>query len=73
MPTYDILATYPELENILLKLQGTINVEVMQRMNYIADDLMVEPTRVAEEFLKENNYFEEKEPYVEPVGKGGQV
>lgn len=73
VPTYDILATYPELENILLKLQGTINVEVMQRMNYIADDLMVEPTRVAEEFLKENNYFEEKEPYVEPVGKGGQV
>ncbi|WP_347298299.1 osmoprotectant ABC transporter substrate-binding protein [Dolosigranulum savutiense] len=72
VPTYEILETHPELENILLKLHEAIDVELMQRMNYIADDLMIEPTRVAEEFLKENNYFEEKAPYVEPIGKGGQ-
>jgi len=66
----DILAAHPELSDILLKLEGTINDETMQQLNYIADDMLLEPATVAEMFLEENNYFEDKEPYVEPVAEG---
>lgn len=67
-----ILEAYPELDDILLKMEGTISTEMMQQLNFIADDYLLEPATVAEEFLLENNYFEDKEPYVEPVNKEGE-
>lgn len=67
-----ILEEYPELDDILLKMEGTIPTELMQQLNFIADDYLLEPATVAEEFLIENNYFEDKEPYVEPVDREGE-
>ncbi|MCZ0717879.1 osmoprotectant ABC transporter substrate-binding protein [Aerococcus kribbianus] len=67
---HEILAEYPELDNILMKLEGTISDEDMQRLNYTSDEYLLEPKTVATKFLEENNYFEDKEPYVEPVEKG---
>lgn len=67
-----ILEAYPELDDILLKMEGTISTEMMQQLNFIADDYLLEPATVAEEFLIENNFFEDKEPYVEPVNKEGE-
>lgn len=64
---FDILEEYPELDKILLKLEGQIPTELMQQLNFISDDFLLEPATVAEQFLKENNYFEDVEPYVEPV------
>lgn len=72
VPTYDILEAHPQLENVLLKLEGTIDNELMQTLNFISDDMMVEPVTVATKFLEEHNYFEDKEPFVEPIDKGGQ-
>lgn len=57
--TNEVLENYPELEEILLKLEGTISEEQMQKMNYEADNNLKEPQVVAEEFLQDNNYFED--------------
>lgn len=59
LATNEVLETHPELEEILLKLEGTITDEQMQEMNYEADNNLKEPQVVAEEFLQENNYFED--------------
>lgn len=64
---YEILEAHPELDDVLLKLEDTIDEETMRQLNYLADDYLLEPATVADMFLEENNYFEEKEPYVEPV------
>lgn len=64
----EVLEDYPELENILLKLEEQISPEQMQELNYIADDLLIEPAIVAQRFLEANNYFENVEPYVEVQG-----
>jgi len=56
----DLLEKHPELRGILQKLSGKISTEKMQELNYEADGKMKEPAIVAEEFLKENNYFEEE-------------
>lgn len=64
----DLLADYPQLEDIFLKLEDQISPAQMQELNYIADDMLIEPTIVAREFLKANNYFEDAEPFVEPEG-----
>ena len=40
----------------------------MQELNYIADDMLIEPAIVAQKFLEANNYFENVEPYVEVQG-----
>lgn len=58
LATNEILDTYPELEDILLSMEGMISEEQMQKMNYEADNNLKEPQVVAEEFLKENDYFE---------------
>lgn len=55
-----ILKEYPELNGILLKLEGSISTEKMQEMNYTADNDLLEPKTVAQKFLKENNFFENK-------------
>lgn len=53
-----ILDEYPELSTILEKLSGKISTETMQKLNYQADNNLMEPKTVAENFLRENNYFE---------------
>ena len=59
--TKEILEAYPELEAILLKLEDTLTDELMQAMNYEVDNDLVEAQTVAQTFLEENNYFEDKE------------
>lgn len=55
-----LLKDTPGLEEALNKLAGTIDTEKMQQLNYEADNDLVEPSVVAERFLKENHYFEGK-------------
>jgi len=64
---HEILDAHPELDDILLKLENSISEETMRELNYLADDYLLEPATVADMFLEENNYFEDKDPYVEPV------
>lgn len=74
LATEAILKEYPDLEKVLLKLQDTISTELMQKMNFISDDGLVEPKVVAKEFLEDNAFFEDKEPYLEPAEeKGGDL
>lgn len=49
----DTLKKYPELDPIINKLTGIINDEVMRGLNYKVDKLGMQPSKVAEEFLKE--------------------
>ncbi|MGO5053499.1 osmoprotectant ABC transporter substrate-binding protein [Lachnospiraceae bacterium LCP25S3_G4] len=68
-PSYDaspvvtkrLLQKYPELETILLKLEGEISSETMQYLNRISDEQKVEPSVIANQFLEEHNYFEGKD------------
>ncbi|MBM7711003.1 osmoprotectant ABC transporter substrate-binding protein [Enterococcus xiangfangensis] len=53
------LKKYPELKPILLKLQGTIDTETMQQLNYESDNELIEPKIVAQRFLEKHNFFEE--------------
>ena len=55
-----VLKNTPGLEEALNKLGNTISTEKMQQLNYEADNNLVEPSVVAERFLKENPYFEGK-------------
>lgn len=57
--TEEILNKYPGLKTTLSKLTGKITTETMQNLNYQADNNLTEPSIVAENFLIENNYFEE--------------
>ena len=54
----DLLKKYPELKPTMQKLEGKISTTKMQELNYKADGQGQEPAVVAEEFLKEHNYFE---------------
>lgn len=56
----EMLETYPELDKVLGKLSGKITTETMQKLNYEADNNLLEPEIVAERFLQKNHYFEEK-------------
>jgi len=55
----DVLKKYPEIRDITKRLHGAISTETMQKLNYQADVELMNPRQVAEEFLKEHNYFEE--------------
>jgi len=55
----EIVEKYPEAEEAILKLVGQISSETMQELNRQADEDLDEPSKVAENFLKENNYFED--------------
>lgn len=57
--TNELLEEYPEVGDILEKMEGKIPTETMQELNYEADGEGKEPAIVAEEFLEEHNYFEE--------------
>lgn len=55
-----LLEAKPEVKKVIEKLVGEISTEQMQKLNYEADNNLVEPAIVAERFLEENNYFEAK-------------
>ncbi|MGM9902703.1 glycine betaine/carnitine/choline ABC transporter [Enterococcus sp. 10A9_DIV0425] len=55
-----LLKNTPGLAEALQKLGNTISTEKMQQLNYEADNNLIEPSVVAERFLKENLYFEGK-------------
>ncbi|MFK4566581.1 osmoprotectant ABC transporter substrate-binding protein [Enterococcus sp. UD-01] len=55
-----ILKKYPELNDVLEKLSGKISTETMQKLNYQADNDLMEPETVAQNFLKEHHFFEDK-------------
>lgn len=67
--TNEIRARYPDLDKVMAKLAGAISNEEMQRLNFTADNYLLEPSTVAKEWLLRHNYFEDKEPYLEPVRK----
>lgn len=71
--SFEVLENYPELELIFKKLEGTIDERVMQELNYTSDKFLLEPKIVAVDWLEENNYFEEAEPFLEPVESEGLV
>lgn len=52
-----ILKAYPKLNGILEKLEGKIDTKTMQQLNYKADNDLIEPEVVAQDFLKEHDYF----------------
>lgn len=52
-----LLKDTPGLAEALTKLSNTISTEKMQQLNYETDNNLVEPSVVAERFLKENQYF----------------
>lgn len=58
--TKDLLRKFPDMETILLKLEGEITTSTMQELNRLSDDEHLEPYTVAEQFLIEHNYFENK-------------
>ena len=43
----------------LNKLAGQIDTQTMQKLNFISDNDLIEPSVVAKDFLEEHNYFEE--------------
>ncbi|MGN7476310.1 osmoprotectant ABC transporter substrate-binding protein [Solibacillus silvestris] len=53
----ELLEEKPEVKKALKLLVGKISTEEMQRLNFLADNNLIEPAIVADEFLKENNYF----------------
>ena len=53
----ELLEKKPELRKALQRLVGKISTEEMQRLNFLADNNLIEPAVVAEEFLKEHDYF----------------
>ena len=54
-----IVEKYPEVEEAIMKLVGQIPSETMQELNRQADEDLEMPAKVAENFLKKNNYFED--------------
>ncbi|MEK3766032.1 osmoprotectant ABC transporter substrate-binding protein [Solibacillus sp. FSL K6-4121] len=61
LATNEILEAKPELRGILQRLVGKISTDKMQELNYLADNNLMEPSVVAENFLIENNYFSNEE------------
>ncbi|MGY3777575.1 osmoprotectant ABC transporter substrate-binding protein [Isobaculum melis] len=53
------LKEHPGLEEVINKLNGKITTEEMQKLNYRADNDLVEPAIVAKEFLVEHHYFDD--------------
>lgn len=54
-----LLTQHPELKKALERLAGKITTEEMQKLNYQADNNLIEPSVVAKEFLQKHDYFEE--------------
>src|SRR5699024_666792 len=60
----EVLEEYPEIKDITKRLANQISTEEMQELNYKADVERVNPKKVAEEFLEENDYFEDSKEEV---------
>lgn len=56
----EVLRKYPDLTDILNRLNGKISTETMQRLNNEADGDLIEPQIVAKKFLEEHHYFREE-------------
>lgn len=56
----ELLRDYPDLEALLHRLDGKIDLETMQKLNFEVDDKLLEPAVVAKNFLEERNYFREE-------------
>lgn len=55
-----LLKESPEVKDAIAKLAGKIDTEQMQKLNYEADNNLVEPSIVAQSFLADHNYFEKE-------------
>ena len=55
----ELLDEVPEMDSILNKLAGQIDTQTMQRLNFLSDNDLIEPSIVAKDFLEEHHYFEE--------------
>lgn len=54
-----VLEKYPKIKDITKRLGNQITTEQMQELNHQADVKNMSPKTIAEQFLKENNYFED--------------
>lgn len=61
----ETLEKHPKIQDVMEKLSGQISTEKMQELNYKADVKLMNPRKVAKEFLESNNYFMNE-------SKGGQ-
>ncbi len=52
-----LLEEKPEVKKAIERLVGKISTETMQQLNYLSDNNLIEPAVVAEQFLKEHDYF----------------
>lgn len=53
----ETLEKHPKIQDVMEKLSGQISTEKMQELNYNADVKLMNPRKVAKEFLESNNYF----------------
>lgn len=53
----ELLEKKPEVKDALERLVGEISTKKMQELNFLADNNLIEPAVVAEDFLKEHDYF----------------
>ncbi|MRG87365.1 osmoprotectant ABC transporter substrate-binding protein [Salinibacillus xinjiangensis] len=54
-----VIEKYPKIKEITERLSGQISTETMQELNYNADVKLMNPRKVAEQFLEKHNYFED--------------
>ncbi|SEU05383.1 osmoprotectant transport system substrate-binding protein [Salinibacillus kushneri] len=57
----EVLKKYPKIKDITERLHGQISTEMMQELNYNADVKLMNPRKVAEQFLEKHGYFEDAE------------
>ena len=55
--TDQILKEQPALAPLLHRLDGKIDLDTMQTLNFKVDNDLLEPAVVAKQFLQEHNYF----------------
>lgn len=55
-----LLTKHPEIKRSINKLNNKINTKEMQKLNYEADGEGKEPAIIAQEFLKQHDYFDKK-------------
>ncbi|MEK4627752.1 MAG: osmoprotectant ABC transporter substrate-binding protein [Solibacillus sp.] len=61
LATNEILEAKPGIKEVIQRLVGKISTDKMQELNYLADNNLMEPSVVAENFLIKNNYFSNEE------------
>ncbi|MFD2728618.1 osmoprotectant ABC transporter substrate-binding protein [Enterococcus camelliae] len=52
-----LLKKQPKLQEVIDKLADKISTDEMQKLNFEADNNLIEPSVVAKQFLEKNNYF----------------